>query len=151
MYTEQPGHIRVVVICTAALKEKLSRCPSTIEWACTIWCSPSMDYCSLWDNPSKHWAFQVVSLILLKLSLTQSHYGEKIIPSYPSYGDFLLFWAYSFGQQVRQVMVRGAPIRRSCFLGDKSETVNKNKRLVYHQYVIFSWENSLLHTALGTC
>lgn len=56
----------------------------------------------------------------------------------------------SFGHDVTQAMVKRAPIRRSCTLWGKSETVNKNKSLVYHQHMILCWGTRLLYTASGT-
>ena len=53
---------------------------------------------------------QLVSLILLKIVLAQSHSGKKIVPLDPSYRQFLLLWAHAFGQQVSQVMEKGDPI-----------------------------------------
>jgi len=56
----------------------------------------------------------------------------------------------SFGHEVTQAMVKTAQIRRSCTLWGKSETVNKNKSLVYHQHMILCWGTRLLYTASGT-
>ena len=139
--------LSVVVVLRAALKEKLSWCPSAEEWKGPVWCSPSMN--SVWDNPCKH-VLQLVSLILLKIVLAQSHSGEKMVPLDPGYRQFLLLWAHTFGHQVSQVMERGDPIGRNCLLWDKSETVS-NKRLVHHQHVTLGWETNLFYTALGTC
>ena len=94
---------------------------------------------------------QIVSLILLKIALTQSHSREKNIPLDPGYRQFLLLWAHTFRNQVSQVMEKGDPIGRNCLLWDKSETVSKNKRLVHHQHVSLGWETNLFYTALGTC
>ena len=64
---------------------------------------------SVLDNPCKH-VLQLVSLILLKIVLAQSHSGEKTVPLDPGYRQFLLLWAHAFGQQVSQVMEKGDPI-----------------------------------------
>ena len=94
---------------------------------------------------------QIVSLILLKIALTQSHSREKNVPLHPGYRQFLLLWAHTFGHQVSQVMEKGDSIGRNCLLWDNSETMSNNKRLVHHQHVTLGWETNLFYTALGTC
>ena len=92
---------------------------------------------------------QLVSLILLQISLTQLYYLKNIVPLDPIYNDFLFFWDHTFGHQVSQAMTKGASNGRNCLLWDKTETVKE--RLVHHQHVILCWQRSLLYTSFGTC
>ena len=92
---------------------------------------------------------QLVSLILLKISLTQLYYLKNIVPLDPIYNDFLFFWDHTFGYQIGQAMIKGTSNGRNCLLWDKTETVKE--RLVHHQHVILCWQRSLLYTSFGTC
>jgi len=57
---------------------------------------------------------ELVSLILLKIYSTVSHYNVKSFTLDFGYGDFLDVCVDSVGSKVRQVMVKGAPIGRCC-------------------------------------
>ena len=92
---------------------------------------------------------QLVSLILLQISLTQLYYLKNIVPLDPIYNDFLFFWDHTFGHQVSQAMAKGTSNGRNCLLWDKTEMVKV--RLVHHQHVILCWQRNLLYTAFGTC